>query len=53
MIPSWMIEDLERKRRERERRERPQLRIEVPVPTYDERAPTRPARSGPIVIELG
>ena len=52
MIPSWIIEDMERQRRERERRNHPQLRIELPLPPCRER-PERPAPSSPIVIELG
>jgi hypothetical protein len=52
MIPSWIIEDVERQRHERERRDRPQLRIELPVRPFDER-PARPAPSLPIVIDLG
>ncbi len=54
MIPTWMIEDLERLRRERERqarREQPELHIEVPEPA---RAPRPPrAADEAIVIELG
>jgi hypothetical protein len=53
LIPSWMIEDVERRRREREERERPQLRIELPLPPDDVPAPRGPERSEPIVIELG
>jgi len=53
MVPTWMIEDIERRRREREDRERPQLRIELPVRTENEPPPRRPAPSGRIVIELG
>ena len=50
MIPSWMIEEVERLRQERERRERPALRIELPVRTDEERPPSRPSPSA-IVIE--
>jgi hypothetical protein len=42
MIPTWMIEELERRRQEREERERPSLRIELPVPVQVDREP--PAR---------
>jgi hypothetical protein len=51
--PSWMIEELERRRREREEQERPQPWLEVPEP------PSRPSERRdretprePIVIEL-
>ncbi len=50
MIPTWMIEEIERERRRREWHERPQLRIELPVQRDDERPPPKP--STPIVIEL-
>lgn len=53
LIPSWLIEDVERRRREREARERPQLRIELPLHPDDVPAPRGPERSEPIVIELG
>ena len=51
--PTWMIEELERRRQEREELERPQLWIEVPAPEpVDPRASgTRHSRE-PIVIEL-
>jgi hypothetical protein len=56
MIPTWMIDDIERQRREweleRERRERPQLRIELPVGLEND-LPSTPASSSIIVIELG
>jgi len=38
MLPTWMIEELEKQRREREREERPRLHIEAPA--YQ---PARPA----------
>ncbi len=53
MIPSWMIEDLERQRRERADRERPRVPLELPVRTEDEPPPRHPEPFGPIVIELG
>lgn len=31
MLPTWMIEELEKQRREREREERARLHIEVPA----------------------
>jgi hypothetical protein len=52
MIPSWIIEDMERQRHERERRDRPQLRIELPVRPCNER-PARPAPPSPVVIDFG
>ncbi len=52
MIPTWMIEQLERQRREREMRERPRLRIDVPVPVAEDSTHRRPVSSGPIVIQL-
>ncbi|HET9595591.1 MAG TPA: hypothetical protein VFP65_08420 [Anaeromyxobacteraceae bacterium] len=57
MIPTWMIEQIERQRREREREleqsqwERPQLHIELPVRPDDD-GPAAPAGSAVIVIEL-
>lgn len=51
MIPTWMIEEIERRRRERERRDRPQLPIERPMcPEYE--PPPRPAGREPIVMEF-
>jgi hypothetical protein len=52
MIPTWMIEQMERQRRERERRDRPQLRIELPIRPAHER-PARPAPWSPVVIDFG
>jgi hypothetical protein len=52
MIPTWMIEEIERGRRERERCELPQVRIELPWPQrVDEGARRRPAPSTRVVIE--
>jgi hypothetical protein len=51
MIPTWMIDELERQRREREQK-RPQPRIELPVHQADERPP-HPAPPWRIVVELG
>lgn len=54
MIPTWMIEEIERRRRERERYELPQLRIELPRPlAVEEGARRQPAPSGRVVIEPG
>ncbi len=53
VIPSWMIEEIERLRREREERERPQPGIELPLHPDDVPAPRGPQRSEPIVIEFG
>ncbi len=50
MVPSWMIEELQRRRRERERHQRSQLRIELPERGH-EPPPSRPV-GRPIVIEL-
>lgn len=51
--PTWMIEELERRRREQQNRDRPALRIEVELPVLPERRPEPSRRSGePIVIEL-
>jgi hypothetical protein len=53
-MPTWMIEELERRRQEREEQARPQLWIEIPAAP----APVAPERSEqdrprePIVIEL-
>jgi hypothetical protein len=53
MIPTWMIERLERARREREAEERrPQLQIELPVSAEIPPAPPRQPRRTVIVIEL-
>jgi hypothetical protein len=53
MIPTWMIEELERQQRERElERERPQIPTDLPV-CWDDERPAAPTRSSPIVIELG
>ena len=51
--PTWMIEELKRRRQEREERDRPQLHIEVELPVESDRRPT-PARrpAEPILIEL-
>jgi hypothetical protein len=51
--PTWMIEELERRRREREELERPQLWIDLPEPSSrpDDRR-EREAPREPIVIEL-
>jgi hypothetical protein len=53
MIPTWMIEEIERERRERDRewRDPPQLRIEHPVGEDRGPQPT-PAPAEPVVIEL-
>ena len=57
MLPTWLIEKIERQRREREAEERPGLRIEPPEGS--ERAPPSPGgddelprRSPVVVIEL-
>ena len=53
MIPTWMIDEIERRRREREHRELPPLRIELPrPPSFDEGARHRRAPSGLVVIDL-
>jgi hypothetical protein len=52
-MPTWMIDELERRRQEREELERPRLWIEVPLP--EEPVTERPAQDRPrepIVIEL-
>lgn len=54
MLPTWMIEELEKQRREREREERPRLHIESPA--YRPAQP--PEEQGPqpgstvVVIEI-
>lgn len=53
MIPSWMIENIERQRRERTDREAPRPTIELPVRTEEEPPRRRRDSSAPIVIELG
>ena len=53
MIPTWMIEELERLRREREHRERPQLPLELELPVVADQEPPRPTPREPIVIEFG
>ncbi len=51
--PTWMIEELKRRRQEREERDRPQLHIEVELPIESDRRPAPARRPGePIVIEL-
>ena len=51
--PTWMIEELERRRQEREELERPQLWIEVPAPEPVTRErPERDTSREPIVIDL-
>ena len=52
MIPTWIIEELDREREERERQERPALRIEAPAgPPRAADAPVDPPR-GVIVIDI-
>jgi len=51
MIPTWMIEELERRRQERERHERPQLHIEQLVPPRTDGEST-PAPAGSVVIVI-
>jgi hypothetical protein len=54
MIPTWMIEEIERRRREREACELPQAHIELPRPLpVDEEARRRHAPSRRVVIEPG
>jgi hypothetical protein len=50
MIPTWMIEELKRRRREREEREQPTLGIERPPRERD--VPARRGPGEPLVIEL-
>jgi hypothetical protein len=54
MIPTWIIEEMERERRERDRewRDRPQLHIEQPV-GEDHGPQPAPAPAAPVVIEVG
>ncbi len=53
MLPTWMIEELEKRRREREQEQRPGLHVDVPVylpsPTLEDEAEPR---STVIVIEI-
>ena len=51
--PTWMIEELKRRRQEREEKERPQLWIDVPERVAPKSERSQPERSRePIVIEL-
>ena len=53
--PTWMIEELERRRREREEQGRPQLWIDLPEPSSrpnDRGERERETPREPIVIEL-
>ncbi len=52
MIPTWMIEELEREQRERERRERPRVRRELPSGLDEASGQRRPEPSRVIVIDL-
>ncbi len=57
MLPTWLIEEIERRRREREAHERPELRIELPeevepAPSSPHGGVELPRRSTVIVIEL-
>ncbi len=54
MIPTWMIEELEREQRERERerRERPRIRRELPSGLGEASGQRRPEPSSVIVIDL-
>jgi len=53
MLPTWMIEELEKQRREREAEQRPGLHVDVPVhlPTPPHEDEVEP-RSAVIVIEI-
>jgi hypothetical protein len=51
--PTWMIEELERRRREREEQDRPCAWLEIPLPErlpVERPEPSRPRE--PIVIDL-
>jgi hypothetical protein len=53
MVPTWMIEELERMRRERIVEEsRPRLELEIPTERDRSREPAPPAPREPIVIEF-
>ncbi len=55
MIPTWMIEEIKRRRWQREQeleRERPRIEIELPVRSGNERPPL-PRPPSPVVIEFG
>jgi hypothetical protein len=52
MLPSWLIEELERERREREALEQPALRIEIQRPDERPASRTEEDRPGARVIEL-
>jgi hypothetical protein len=53
MIPTWMIEELERRRVERERQERPTLHIEAPVRPERDSAPASQPRTVIVIDILG
>jgi ribosomal protein L15E len=54
MIPTWIIEELDREREERERQDRPELHIEAPA-RADRAAegPTAPAGTVIVIDILG
>jgi hypothetical protein len=51
--PTWMIEELKRRRDEREEQQRPQLWIDMPEPAPRSGPEPEPESArGPVVIEL-
>lgn len=55
MLPTWMIEELEKQRRERELTQRPGLHVDVPTylpPPQPEEAERSGGTSTVIVIEI-
>ena len=51
--PTWMIEELKRRRQEREERERPRVQIELELPVRIDQGREPVRRPGePIVVEL-
>jgi hypothetical protein len=49
--PTWLIEELKRRRQQKERQERPRLHIEVELPVRSDRDPVPARRPGePVVI---
>jgi hypothetical protein len=53
MIPTWIIEELERQRAGRERQERPALHIEAPVHAEREPRPSSQPRTVIVIDILG
>jgi hypothetical protein len=53
MLPTWMIEEIEKRRREREVEERPALHVELPISRdWQDRRPAEdaPERGGTVIV---